>query len=68
MGPQWVRMYRLKCMRLGDTEVIVANYQDLSIFPDIGSVIPIYRYLGKKSRTFVSLAYAAPSIIIRDVD
>ena len=54
-------------MRLGDTEVIVANYQDLSIFPDIGSVIPIYQYLGQKSRTFVALAYAAPSIIIRDV-
>ena len=56
---------RLKCMRLGDTEVIVANYQD---FVDIGSVIPIYRYLGQKSRTFVALAYIAPSIIIRDVD
>ena len=68
MGPQWVRMYRLKCMRLGDTEVIVANYQDLSIFPDIGSVIPIYRYLGQKSRTLMALAYAAPSIIIHDVD
>ena len=40
----------------------------LSIFPDIGSVIPIYQYLGQKSRTFVALAYAAPSIIIRDVD
>ena len=49
-------------MRLGGTEVIVANYQD------IGSVIPIYQYLGQKSRTFVALAYAAPSIIIRDVD
>ena len=55
----------MKCMRLGDTEVIVANYQD---FVGISSMIPISRYFGKKYRTFVALAHAAPSIIIRDVD
>ena len=55
-------------MRLGGTEVIVPTIKILSIFPDIGSVIPIYQYLGQKSRTFVALAYAAPSIIIRDIE
>ena len=36
-------------------------------YPDIGSVILISRYSGKKSRTFAGLARAAPSIIIREL-
>ena len=51
-------------MRLGDTEVIVANYQD---FVDISRYWQ-RAYLGQKPRTFVALVHAAPSIIIRDVD
>ena len=58
-------------MRLGDTEVIVANYQDfveISRYWQRVSVIPKSLYLGQKSRAFVALAHAASSIIIRDVD
>ena len=56
-------------MRLGDTEVTVANFPDLfRDYPDIGNVNPISRYSGQKSQTFAALAHNTPSIIIRDVD
>ena len=55
-------------MRLGDTEVIVVNYQDFVDISRYWQRDPNIPILGQKSRTFVTLAHAAPSIIIRDVD
>ena len=40
----------------------------LGDYPDIGSVIPISRYLDQNQNFFAALAHAAPSIIICDID
>ena len=55
-------------MTLGDTEVIVANYQDFVEISRYWQRDPDISIFGQKSRTFAALAHATTSIIIRDVD